>query len=196
MPIIRRLCVSRMNPVSHSNHNSEEFLKTALDPGEAWGFSYDRRLNRPKGRSPRLWLFVPGRDFAARFGRTCFRGTCNITRLAQKAGPKRPNTPTRFLQVAQYAATRYLPVLAFARFGYFCKSLFSLSRRAALARQQGNFSDFVFLRDGTAKPEKLVAYRKRRPESPPAGKIACPTKCQSRVNRPKGSRKAETRRHG
>jgi hypothetical protein len=28
-----------------------------------------------------------------------------------------------------------------------------------------------------AKPENFVAYRKRRPERPPAGKIACHTKC-------------------
>jgi hypothetical protein len=30
------------------------------------------------------------------------------------------------------------------------------------------------------KPENFAAHRKRRPERPPAGKIACRTKSQSR----------------
>ena len=34
-------------------------------------------------------------------------------------------------------------------------------------------------RHPAAKPEKLIAYRKRRPERPPAGKIACRTNGQS-----------------
>jgi len=38
------------------------------------------------------------------------------------------------------------------------------------------FSGFASSRIETAKPEKFVAYRKRRPERPPAGKIACHTK--------------------
>jgi hypothetical protein len=42
-------------------------------------------------------------------------------------------------------------------------------------------SGFVFRRHRSAKPEKFVAYRKRRPERPPAGKIACRTKGQSPV---------------
>src|ERR1017187_791618 len=65
---------------------------------------------------------MDGKGLPQSWGRR-FRGTCNITRLAQKTGPKRPNAPTRFLQVAQNTATRYLPALAFARFGYFCKFL-------------------------------------------------------------------------
>ena len=42
------------------------------------------------------------------------------------------------------------------------------------------FSGFVFRRHLAAKPEKFVAYRKRRPERPPAGKIACRTNGQNR----------------
>jgi hypothetical protein len=41
------------------------------------------------------------------------------------------------------------------------------------------FSDFVFRSHPAAKPEKFVAYRKRQPERPPAGTIACHTKGQS-----------------
>jgi hypothetical protein len=41
-------------------------------------------------------------------------------------------------------------------------------------------SDFVFRRHSAAKPEKFVAYRKRRPERPPAGTIACRANGQSR----------------
>ena len=41
------------------------------------------------------------------------------------------------------------------------------------------FSGFVFRRHPAAKTEKFVAYRKRRPERPPAGTIACRTNGQS-----------------
>jgi hypothetical protein len=51
-----------------------------------------------------------------------------------------------------------------------------LSRRAQLDLQEKYFSGFESSGIETAKPEKFFAYRKRRPERPPAGKIACHTK--------------------
>jgi hypothetical protein len=59
------------------------------------------------------------------------------------------------------------------------RTCFSLSSRAQLDLQGGYFSGFGSSVMETAKAEKFVAYRKRRPERPPAGKIACHTKGQS-----------------
>jgi len=44
----------------------------------------------------------------------------------------------------------------------------------------GYFFGFLSFQHGNGEPEKFAAYRKRRPERPPAGTIACPTARQSR----------------
>ena len=41
------------------------------------------------------------------------------------------------------------------------------------------FFGFIYIHAAVPMPKKLVAYRIWRPERPPAGKIACPTKGQS-----------------
>ena len=84
--------------------------------------------------------------------------------------PKWPKSRRSILQVIQNIATVLLPKIDFREFDLFCKSLFSLSRRAQLDLQEGISSALK-----SAEPEKLVAYRRRRPERPPAGTIACHT---------------------
>jgi hypothetical protein len=81
--------------------------------------------------------------------------------------PKWPKSRRSILQVIQNIATVLLPKIDFREFDLFCKSLFSLSRRAQLDLQEGISSALK-----SAEPEKLVAYRRRRPERPPAGTIA------------------------
>ena len=46
------------------------------------------------------------------------------------------------------------------------------------------FFGFIYIQGAVLKPEKLLAYRKRRPERPPAGKIACRTKPRGEWGQP------------
>ena len=54
------------------------------------------------------------------------RGTCNITRLAQKCPSDAQKPNERILQVQANTATVLLPIVVAAQFGYFCKFLNSL----------------------------------------------------------------------
>jgi hypothetical protein len=56
-----------------------------------------------------------------------------------------------------------------------CRTCFSLSSRAHLEPHRGVFPRVASSGVETARPEKFVAYRRRRPERPPAGTIACRT---------------------
>jgi hypothetical protein len=55
---------------------------------------------------------------------------------------------------------------------------------------------FVYSHGAVLKPEEFFAYRKRRPERPPAGKIACHTKFGDSSRRGRDGRLSESGAQG
>jgi hypothetical protein len=84
-----------------------------------------------------------------------------------------------------FAAPTFLSALGGTCFISFSSLASSAARQMAKAAsrvlldlEEGVYSSFLSCGLETAKPEKFAASRKRRPERPPAGTIACHTKCE------------------